>query len=101
MTGYEGWPEGPVYEGHAGVRDMLHLAWDVNEKWDSRVLEIVPLGSDRYFVRGEIRLMATSSGIRLQSPELGQIISFRDGLIVRVEQYQRADEARRAAGLES
>jgi ketosteroid isomerase-like protein len=99
LTAYGAWPEDPVYRGRDGIRAMLDFMWEVNEKYDNQVLEIVPAGPERYFVRGEITLTGAGSGIEMRSPEFGQLITFRDGLILRVEQYYLAEDARRAAGL--
>jgi ketosteroid isomerase-like protein len=98
---YDGWPEDPVYKGRDGIIALMHFLSEVTEIAVSRPVEMVALDGERVFVHGEFRTRGKSSGIEVGAPPFGQIISFRDDLILCVEQYQQVDDARRAAGLET
>ncbi len=56
-------------------------------------IEQVVESGDEVFVRGRNHLRGMSSGIEVESPGIGLIITFRDGLIYRAEWSWDPDEA--------
>jgi len=100
LSRYDAWPEHPTYKGRDGIAALMRLLSEVTEIAVSHPVEMVALDGERVFVHGEFRTRGRRSGIELEAPPFGQIISFRDDLILRVDQYQRVEDARRIAGLE-
>ena len=64
MTNSAGWPDEPVYHGHAGVRKMMR-GWIASfDRWEPTVERAMALGddviavvSDRAYMRGSTRPM--------------------------------------------
>jgi ketosteroid isomerase-like protein len=89
---------GRTYRGHDGVRK----AWDEyrSEAWGglmNRIQEIRDL-SDSVLVLGHLDVRGRTSGIE-SSQELGQIVRFRGGKILRTDDFLSHVEALEAAGL--
>jgi ketosteroid isomerase-like protein len=94
---YSGWPEEPVYRGKEAVRKLL-------EEWRA-IFSDYEFGVDRYVDLGERVLSicwqrgrGTGSGTPVLM-EFAQVITVRDGLIVRNENYSDREEALEAVGL--
>jgi ketosteroid isomerase-like protein len=99
MSHYHGWLERPIYKGHTGLTEVFEL-W--LEPWDDFYIEIreaVDLPGDRSFAVGYNRARGRLSGAEVELPPVAQIVDFRDGRILRVDNYSDIAEARRAAGL--
>jgi ketosteroid isomerase-like protein len=87
-----------TYRGHDGVRK----AWDElrGEAWGgitSQVQEIRDLG-ESVLVLGHLDVTGRTTGIGFRE-ELGQLVSFRDGKILRSQDCRSHAEALEAAGL--
>jgi ketosteroid isomerase-like protein len=87
-----------TYRGHDGVRK----AWDElrGEAWGgitSQVQEIRDLG-ESVLVLGHLDVTGRTTGIGFRE-ELGQLVSFRDGKILRSQDFLSHAEALEAAGL--
>lgn len=94
--GLEG--EATTYEGHDGARrawrEYRGEAW---ERLTSRPQEIRDLG-ESVLLLGHVDITARTTGIEF-SQEIGEIIEFRRGKIVRVRDFLTHAEALEAAGL--
>jgi ketosteroid isomerase-like protein len=99
QEGWDGWPDRPVYEGHAGMAEIFGSLRGVFETLDVAPAEIVEATEGRRFVLGTISARGHSSGATVGMPPFGQLVSFRDGLIARVDNYTDVARARRLAGL--
>jgi ketosteroid isomerase-like protein len=87
-----------TYRGHDGVRK----AWSEyrGEAWGgftSQIQEIRDLG-ESVLLLGHLDASGRTSGIEL-SQEFGQLVTFRDGKILRAEDFLGHAEALEAAGL--
>jgi len=72
-----------IWEGHAGLRDMLDEFAATLADYDLRLLELRRLG-DRILVRGAFRaFVAHMPEVGVESA-FGQVIEFREGRIYRV-----------------
>jgi ketosteroid isomerase-like protein len=90
--------KGGTYRGHDGVRE----AWDEYRvtAWGgftSEAEEIRDLG-DSVLLLGHLDVSARTSGIDL-GQEFGQLITFRDGKILRAQDFLSHADALRAVGL--
>ncbi len=87
-----------TYRGHDGVRQ----AWSEyrSQAWGgfmSQIQEIRDLG-ESVLLLGHLDASGRTSGIEL-SQEFGQLVTFRDGKILRTEDFLSHAEALEAAGL--
>jgi ketosteroid isomerase-like protein len=92
-------PDWPPLHGRERFRRFIEdiaSAW-VRPRWET--IEIHPLGADRVFYRGQWGGEGLASGINTTA-STSVVVTFRDGLIVRVEFYFDHDEALKAAALE-
>jgi len=90
--------EGQVYVGLAGLREW---ASSVDEVWDGYRVEIIDFreaGEERAVVVLHATGVGHGSGVPLDA-RLGQIWTWREGLLWRNESYTDAREALAAAGL--
>jgi ketosteroid isomerase-like protein len=90
---------GSTYRGHDGVRE----AWDElrSEAWGgitSQIQEIRDLG-ESVLLLGHLDVTGRTTGIGF-SEELGQLVTFRGGKILRSQDFLSHAEALEAAGLE-
>jgi hypothetical protein len=81
-----------------GIERVLEI-FDLVGLVENVPLEIIEVGAGRMFVRGRIKVRGTASGVEMDAPPFGQIIEFRDDLILLVDNYSDVAEAQRAAGL--
>jgi ketosteroid isomerase-like protein len=90
---------GSIYRGHEGMREFWNL-WriDVDDHW-VEVEEIRDLGDERVLSLGRLRFRGPASGITVES-QLANVITLREGKIVRSEDYLSHQEALKAVGLE-
>ena len=85
-----------VYRGIAGIDRFIADTQEVFEKFEFRY-ELVDLG-ERVLAAGEIHVRARGSGIETDIPS-GGVCEFRDGKIVRWEDFGSKDKALKAVGL--
>ena len=87
-----------IYRGHDGARkawdDYRGGAW---ERMRGRIQEVRDLG-ESVVVLGHIHLTARTTGLEF-SQEVGQLITFRGGKILRSQDFLSHTEALEAAGL--
>jgi ketosteroid isomerase-like protein len=86
--------EGP-YRGVAGIERFIADTEEVFEKFDLHC-ELLDLG-DRVLAWGTIHVRARGSGIETDFP-IGGLFEFRDGKILRWEDYGSKDKALAAVG---
>jgi ketosteroid isomerase-like protein len=97
-TNYDGWPEGGVYQGHAGVRRFIEdwlASWDRSE---TGVEEYLDAGGDCVVVQCWQRAFGPGSDAPVHM-EWTQICRVEDGLIRRIEAWPDRGKALAAAGL--
>ncbi len=97
LSTYEGWPDTTEFSGPGAVVDWLRDWAAIYSSYYSKIDQIFDSG-DRVVV------LARQGGRKNDSPELvemvwAQIISFRDGKIVRVQNYSDSAKALEAVGL--
>ena len=90
---------GSTYRGHDGLRK----AWDEyrSETWGglmNQIEEIRDLG-ESVLILGHLDVAGRTTGIE-SNQEFGQLVTFRDGKILRSEDFLSHAEALEAAGLE-
>ena len=94
---FEGWVERPVFRGREAIRAFL-------EQW-REAFEDYRFEVERYIDAGErVLAICSQSGAALGSNgvavmRLAQIATFKDGLIVRLENYSDRAQALKAVGL--
>ena len=89
--------EQTVFRGHDGVREMLR---DLNEAFGEiqiEISEIRDLG-ERIVAIGHLRLRGRESGAELESP-IAYVAQYRNGKVIRLDDYLDHQEALEAAGL--
>jgi ketosteroid isomerase-like protein len=99
LTHYAGWPERQVYRGREGMSEFFDTWFDPWESFYLAIKQIKNLPGSRVLVVGYGRGRGRLSGADIELPPLAQIIEFRDGKILRVDNYSDVDEGRVAAGL--
>jgi ketosteroid isomerase-like protein len=97
MTAGPEWPDPGPWEGKDRV------AWNQRQwldAWDSieLVLDALETNGDKVLATGKWRSRGRSSGFGGEMPAV-MVLTLEDGLVIRFEWFQDADEARRAAGL--
>ena len=88
-----------VLHGYEGMRELWRF-WrtDFDGLWIAPD-EIRDLGGERVLLLGRGRAHGRASGLMIES-ELAQLMTLRDGNLVRSEDYLSHDEALKAVGLE-
>jgi ketosteroid isomerase-like protein len=86
-----------VYRGVAGIERFIADTREVFEKFETHY-ELIDL-SERILAWGRIEVRARASGIEVEVP-MGSVFEFRDGKIVRWEDFGSKEKALRVAGLE-
>jgi ketosteroid isomerase-like protein len=85
-----------AYRGIAGLEKFLADAEEIFDKFEFNY-DLLDLG-ERLLAWGKIHLRARGSGIETDIP-MGGVFEFRDGKIVRWEDFGSRDKALRAVGL--
>ena len=86
-----------AYRGIAGIEKFLADTEQVFEKFEAHY-ELLDLG-ERIVAWGKIHVRARGSGIEVDVP-MGGVFEFRDGKIVRWEDFGSKEQALKAVGLE-
>lgn len=99
MSNYAGWLEKPIYASRQELAEFFNIFVEPWEDFRVEIDETVDLSGDRSFVVGHARGRGRLSGAEVDLPPLAQIIDFRDGQILCVDNYSDVEAGRRAAGL--
>jgi ketosteroid isomerase-like protein len=89
--------DGRVYRGHEGVRESFEQWLEQWEEYQTEVEDIVDCG-DAVFVVARESGRGTSSGADV-SARIFIVLTFRDGKILRYQEFYDESDAREAAGL--
>lgn len=91
------WPEPAPRYGREQLKEFMRGIWDDWAEWDADIREVTENG-DRVLVETRIRGVGEKSGIELRGRTF-HVFNFREGRIVRMQDFIEPAEARRAAGL--
>ena len=90
---------GGTFHGHDGIVRFLESWGEPWEGWELEPVAVLDLGDERFLALAHVRLPGTTSGVRLES-EFAQLVTIRDGLVMRDQEFRSWDKGLRAAGLE-
>jgi hypothetical protein len=96
LTNFEGWPEDPIYHGHAGFRRFITdwlAGW---ERYEAGVDEHVEVSAGCVLTFSWQRGYGVGSHVPVEM-ELAQIATVRDSLIERLEIWSSREAARAEA----
>ena len=85
------------YRGHKGIRQWWQEFAESWEDWTSHIHEIRPAG-DEVLVEITVDVTGTGSGAEV-AQTFFQVVTVRDGKLVRSRDFATRDEALEAAGL--
>ena len=85
-----------TYRGHDGVRRYFRSWAGTWSEWHFGPQQLVAVGEDQVAVDLHQRARGRASGVEVES-RLGQLWTFRDGLVVRWENFASFEEALSAA----
>lgn len=88
----------PSYRGHAGLVEGLEQFSEAFEFWEIRPARALDFG-DRVLALGSFRGKARASGVEWQQP-FSQLVTLRNGLVIRDRFFYSREQGIRAAGLE-
>ncbi|MFN2616590.1 MAG: nuclear transport factor 2 family protein [Thermoleophilaceae bacterium] len=86
------------FRGHQGILERERTFQEEWQRWEAVPMTVLDLG-ERLVVLGEVRLAGKASGLELER-EVAQLMTSRDGLVVRDEIVMGWDKGLRAAGLD-
>jgi ketosteroid isomerase-like protein len=89
---------GGTVRGHEGMRKLFETFSEAWERWEVVPVAVLDMG-DRFIGLGRLRLPGNVSGLELDS-EFAQLVTVRDGLCVRDQEFMAWDKGLRAAGLD-
>ncbi len=84
--------------GHDGVRAQLRDLYEAFSEFHLEISEIRDLG-ERVVALGQLRARGKESGAEVESP-IGYVVEFKNGKVIRLDDYFDPKEALEAAGLE-
>ncbi|MGA8803916.1 MAG: nuclear transport factor 2 family protein [Solirubrobacterales bacterium] len=86
-----------VYRGRHGVREFLQ---DLDETWAELPIELTEIRDlgERIVAIGHLRGRGKQSGAELES-SIGYVVEFKNGKVIRMDDYLDHQEALEAAGL--
>jgi ketosteroid isomerase-like protein len=87
-----------IYRGHDGMRQFMAENADNFDRYQVRYQEVRDLG-DRLIAFGTVHVRGKESGIEVTTPT-AMVATFRDGKMVRAEDFSERSEALKAVGLE-
>jgi ketosteroid isomerase-like protein len=87
-----------VYRGHEGMRKFVAENAESFDLYQVSHQEFRDLG-DRFLAFGTVRVRGKESGAEVTTPT-AMVATFRDGKMVRVEDFGETSEALKAVGLE-
>ena len=96
-TGYHDWPESG-YHGLEGVERFFTEWLAVWDDYQAGVEDIIPAPDGRVVVLFWHRGKGRSSGLRMED-SAAQVITVRDGRVIRIANYESRAEALSTAGL--
>jgi ketosteroid isomerase-like protein len=98
-TDFEAIGLGGTFHGHDGIVRFLESWGEPWEGWELVPAAVLDMGNDRLVALAHVRLPGTTSGVELES-EFAQLVTFRDGLITRDQEFRSWDKGLLAAGLD-
>ncbi len=98
MSNFAGWPEKQLYVGRQGLAEFFETWFEPWEDFYVEIRETIDLPGDRCLVIGDAHGHGRLSGVAVDLPPLAQIVDFRDGQLLRVDNYSDVEAGRRAAG---
>ena len=95
----QGMPGGApeVYRGHDGVREQLRDLYESFSEFHLEISEIRDLG-EQVVAIGQLRARGKESEAEVKSP-IGYVVEFKNGKMIRLDDYFDPEEALEAAGL--
>jgi ketosteroid isomerase-like protein len=98
MSNFRGWPEQQVYEGVPGG-EKVFVEW--GSAWDDWEVEIEALHDVGDKVVAVVRQRGKSkiNGMPVEM-SMGEVVTFRDGKVARMDMYSDPSEALKAVGME-
>ena len=90
--------EGRVFRGRQGIRDYFATLGEVFDDMHVEIEEISEAGEDRLVVVSRVTGRGKGSGLKVEQRN-GQVWTFVDGEIARIDSYMSRAEALEAAGL--
>jgi ketosteroid isomerase-like protein len=90
---------GGVFHGRQEVLDMWESMLTELEYWRVEAEKIVPVPPDRLLVLARVRAKGKASGAEIEM-QTGDLLTVRDGKIVRAHIYRDSVEALRTVGIE-
>jgi ketosteroid isomerase-like protein len=96
LTNYDGWPEDPVYYGHAGFRRFMEGWLAMWERYEAGLHEIEEVSPGRVFTVSWQRGYGAGSRVPVEMT-LAEIQEVRDNRLVRMELWSDRRAARLAA----
>ena len=97
FAAYDGWVERPVFRGHAEIRAFLEQWREAFAGYRFEVERCIDLGERVLALCSQSGAGTGSSGLAVM--RLAQIATFKDGLIVRLQNYSDRKQALEAVGL--
>jgi ketosteroid isomerase-like protein len=94
---YDGWVERPVFRGHAAIRAFLEQWREPFAAYQYEVERYIDAGERVLALCSQSGSGSGSTGLAIM--RLAQLATFKDGLIVRIENYSNREEALEAVGL--
>jgi ketosteroid isomerase-like protein len=91
------WPEPAPRSGREQLKEFMRGVWDDWAEWEAEIRKVTENG-DRVLVETRIRAVGEKSRIELRGRTF-HVFTFRDGRIVRMQDFIEPADAKRAAGL--
>ncbi|MGA8217785.1 MAG: nuclear transport factor 2 family protein [Solirubrobacterales bacterium] len=86
-----------VYRGHEGIRDNLRDVAEFFAEFQIEISDIRDL-DERIVAIGKLRGRGKESGAEVETP-IGYVVEFKNGKVIRIDDYLEPKEALEAAGL--
>jgi ketosteroid isomerase-like protein len=90
--------EGGIARGHRGYLTTWDGWLGVSEEFSGTINDLADLGGGKVFVASEVTFKYKGSGMVLTEPRF-IVLTLRDGLIIRIDDYRDREEALEAVGL--